>query len=158
MSIYVYIYICVCICICTCIYKPSLVFTLAHTLGVILISDHMYASMLVITALAIFFFPLNLPAALATDSTNFKILVPLKLGFKEFVSWTSSEIPITPNSVVHFSGFAIEVFQKCVEKLNDPISFTLIGYGDGLVDPAYNDLVQKLVSKVLISIYNYLCL
>ena len=133
-----------------------LVFTLGHPFG-----QHpiMHASMLMLTALAVLaFFSPALPTARTTNSTNLKILVPLKLGFKEFVSWTSSEIPITPNSVVHFSGFAIEVFQKCVEKLNDPISFTLIGYGDGLVDPAYNDLVQKLVSKVLISIYNYLCL
>ena len=111
----------------------------------------MYAPMGLITALlvlAIFFSP-EFPTAHATNSSNLKILVPLKLGFEEFVSWQSSEIPVTPNSVVNFSGFAINVFQECVEKLNYRINYTLIGYGDGLVDPTYNDLVQKLVSKVL---------
>ena len=120
----------------------------------------MSTSMLVLATalamLAVFFSP-DLPAALASESANLKILVPLKLGFEEFVSWKSSEIPVTPNSVVNFSGFAIEVFRKCVEKLGYSINYTLVPFGDGVSDPTYNDLVQKLVSKVIHFICFYLC-
>ena len=137
-------------------FSPIFVFTLGPPVG-----QHpvMRASMMLMTAtLAVLaIFAPSFPTARATNSTDLKILVPLKLGFQEFVSWIPSETPVTSNSVVNFSGFAINVFQECVEKLNYHLNYTLIGYGDGLVDPAYSDLVQKLVSKVLRKLYLLIC-
>ena len=89
---------------------------------------------------------------LADDSTTLKILVPLKLGFKEYLEWQSSETLITPNSSVNFSGFAIDVFQACIEKLSYKVNYTLIPYGDGITNPSYQGLVDNIASKVLLMI------
>ena len=92
----------------------------------------------------------------ADDNTNLKILVPLKLGFQEFLQWHSLEIPITPNSSVNFSGFAIDVFQACINKLSYKVNYTFLAYGDGVNNPSYQDLVDKIVSQVLLMINFYL--
>mgnify|MGYP000429769316 FL=1 len=91
------------------------------------------------------------PLIVGADATTLKILVPLKMGFEEFVSWAPSERPVTSDSTVNFTGFAIEVFRECIRKLDYTVNYTLVGYGDGINDPDYNQLVQKLVSKVLFS-------
>ena len=88
----------------------------------------------------------------ADDNTNLKILVPLKLGFEEFVSWKSPDIPITSSSVINFSGFAIDVFQACIDKLSYKVNYTLIAYGGGVINPSYQGLVDKIVSQVLLMI------
>ena len=82
------------------------------------------------------------PLIVGADAT------PLKMGFEEFVSWAPSERPVTSDSTVNFTGFAIEVFRECIRKLDYTVNYTLVGYGDGINDPDYNQLVQKLVSKV----------
>ena len=87
---------------------------------------------------------------------SINILVPLKLGFQEFVRWASVETPPT-NASLTFSGFAIEVFERCVEKLDYTLNYTFIGYGDGINHPLYNDLLQTLVdSEVYTYIYIYI--
>ena len=81
---------------------------------------------------------------------SINILVPLKLGFHEFVTWQSPMITPT-NATLTFSGFSIEVFERCVEiiNLNYTLNYTLIGYGDGISDPNYDQLLQALIdSKV----------
>ena len=85
----------------------------------------------------------------ADDNTNLKILVPLKIGFQEYLQWQSSDKPITPNSSVSFSGFAIDVFQARINKLSYKVDYTLFAYGDGVTNPSYEDLVNKIVSQVL---------
>ena len=102
-------------------------------------------SLLLIIATIIFVVQ-PLPNVAATN--DLKILVPFKMGFQEFVNWSSSDVPPTSNSTFNFSGFSVEVFRQCIEKLN--YSYTLIGYGDRNQTPNYNDLVQKLVSQVLL--------
>ena len=88
----------------------------------------------------------------ADDNTNLKILVPLKQGFPKYLQWQSLEIPITPNSSVSFSGFAIDVFQACIDKLSYKVNYTLIPYGDGITNPSYQGLVDNIASKVLLMI------
>ena len=85
-------------------------------------------------------------------SSSINILVPLKLGFQEFVRWASIQTPPT-NASLTFSGFAIEVFERCVEKLNYTLNYTFIGYGDGITDPSYKDLLQALVDS---EVYTYI--
>jgi hypothetical protein len=88
--------------------------------------------------------PLALDAA---NAANLTILVPLKKGFEEFVRWESaSGTPIAANSTITFSGFAIEVFRECMKRLG--YNYELKAYGDGITDPSYEALVQKLVSGV----------
>ena len=83
---------------------------------------------------------------------SINILVPLKLGFQEFVRWASVETPPT-NASLTFSGFAIEVFERCVEKLDYTLNYTFIGYGDGITEPSYNGLLQALVDS---EVYTYI--
>ena len=114
-----------------------------------------YSSMkyALLLAMTVFIISIITPLPIvADDNTNLKILVPLKLGFQEYLQWQSSEIPITPTSSVNFSGFAIDVFQACINKLSYKVNYTLLGYGDGVTNPSYQDLVDKLVSQVLLMI------
>mgnify|MGYP002776892982 CR=1 FL=1 len=91
-----------------------------------------------------------------SEKSSINILVPLKLGFLEFVRWASVETPPT-NASLTFSGFAIEVFERCVEKLDYPLNYKFIGYGDGITDPSYNDLLHALVdSEVYTYIHTYI--
>jgi hypothetical protein len=68
------------------------------------------------------------------------------------VHWESaSGRPITANSTITFSGFAIEVFRECMHHLNyTDNDYQLIGYGDGMNDPSYDDLIQSLVGWVVL--------
>ena len=95
-------------------------------------------SLLLIIATIIFVVQ-TLPIVASTNDLN--ILVPLKMGFQEFVTWNSSDYPD------HFSGFSVEVFRQCMKKLN--YNYTLKGFGNRDQTPDYTDLVQQLVSKVL---------
>jgi hypothetical protein len=85
---------------------------------------------------------------ISASATNLTILVPLKKGFNEFVRWSSPDSPVMPDSTVAFSGFVIEVFRKCINRLNDSINYTLVPFGDGIDDPSYGDIVKMLVSGV----------
>ena len=87
-----------------------------------------------------------------SEKSSINILVPLKLGFQEFVRWASIQTPPT-NASLTFSGFAIEVFERCVEKLDYSLNYTFIGYGDGITDPSYKDLLQALVDT---EVYTYI--
>jgi hypothetical protein len=81
------------------------------------------------------------------EKTSIKMLVPLKLGFQEFVMWRSvggrNETELT------FSGFSIEVFERCVEilKSDHRLNYTFVAYGDGSIDPQYDGLLQELVDS-----------
>ena len=97
-----------------------------------------------------------------SEKSSINILVPLKLGLPEFVTWASVETPPT-NASLTFSGFAIEVFERCVEKLDYPLNYKFIGYGDGITDPSYNDLLHALVDSEVYTyihtyIYIYICI
>ena len=84
---------------------------------------------------------------IVATTKDLKILVPFKMGFQEFVNWSSSDVSPTSNSTFHFSGFSVEVFRQCMKKLN--YNYTLKGFGNRDQTPDYTDLVQQLVSKVL---------
>ena len=112
-------------------------------------SSKKYALLLVAT---IFMTSIITPLPILADNTNLKILVPLKQGFPKYLQWQSLEIPITPNSSVSFSGFAIDVFQACIDKLSYKVNYTLIPYGDGITNPSYQGLVDNIASKVLLMI------
>jgi hypothetical protein len=85
----------------------------------------------------------------SASAANLTILVPLKMGFNEFVKWEArDELPITPDSELNFSGFVVEVFRECIKRLDYSLDYTLVGFGDGINDPSYAGIVQKLVSGV----------
>jgi hypothetical protein len=86
------------------------------------------------------------------DTKSLNVLVPLKLGFQEFVAWRHSATNATTTTTttsISFSGFSIEVFERCVEvvKLNHTLDYTFVGYGDGLTDPLYDGLLQTLADS-----------
>jgi hypothetical protein len=85
----------------------------------------------------------------SVSAANLTILVPLKMGFNEFVRWSSPDRPVTPDSAISFSGFVIEVFRECIKRLDYPVNYTLVGFGDGIDDPSYAGIVDKLVSGVI---------
>lgn len=94
---------------------------------------------------ALVFAILVIPVA---NAATLKILVPLKKGFEEFVRWKASKIPVTTNSTVNFTGFAIDVFHECIKRLDYTVEYKLTAFGDGVNDPLYDELVQKLVLGV----------
>jgi hypothetical protein len=75
-----------------------------------------------------------------------KILVPLKQGFTEFVRWSSNE-SIPTNATLQFSGFSIDVFKRCAEKLPYDLDYTFVGYDNGAVAPIYDNLLDAFVDS-----------
>jgi hypothetical protein len=112
--------------------------------------ERRYSVAIVVAALFIAAAVLNLGAAPpnSASAANLTILVPLKMGFNEFVNWSSPDRPVRPNSAIEFSGFSVEVFRECIKHLDHSIDYTLVPFGDGINDPSYVKIVEKLVSGV----------
>ncbi|KAJ1291151.1 hypothetical protein BS78_02G296000 [Paspalum vaginatum] len=65
-----------------------------------------------------------------------KIGVPLRTSYKEFVMQDNG-----PDGV---KGFAIDVFKAAISLLPYPVSYKFVLFGDGLKNPSYSELVQKV--------------
>ena len=93
------------------------------------------------------FFILQLLLVLASSSFSaqpadpLRVLVPLKLGFTQFVSW--SGLPANAS----FDGFSVQVFRGAVQGL--PFTYNFVPFGDGRLDPSYDDMVEMVSNGVL---------
>ncbi|KAG2645765.1 hypothetical protein PVAP13_2KG450200 [Panicum virgatum] len=65
-----------------------------------------------------------------------RIGVPLRTSYKEFVTQDNG-----PDGV---KGFAVDVFKAAISLLPYPVSCDFVLFGDGLKNPSYSDLVQKV--------------
>ncbi|KQK15965.1 glutamate receptor 3.4 isoform X1 [Brachypodium distachyon] len=65
-----------------------------------------------------------------------RIGVPLRTSYKEFVMQDNG-----PDGV---KGFSVDVFKSAVSLLPYPVAFNFVLFGDGLKNPSYSDLVQKV--------------
>lgn len=79
----------------------------------------------------------------ANRSKQLKIGVPIRVGFKEFVSRVSGTTDM-------FKGFCIDVFEAAVNLLPYPVSYHFVGFGDGSKNPNYTDLVNMIATGVSI--------
>lgn len=69
-----------------------------------------------------------------------RIAVPYRVIYKEFVSKDSG-----PDGV---KGFCIDVFNAAVALLPYPVPHQFILYGDGVENPSYNEIVEKVAQNV----------
>jgi ionotropic glutamate receptor len=69
-----------------------------------------------------------------------RIGVPLRTSYKEFVMQDDG-----PDGV---KGFAVDVFKAAISLLPYPVSCNFVLFGDGLKNPSYSDLVQKVSENV----------
>ncbi|KAG2637391.1 hypothetical protein PVAP13_2NG515400 [Panicum virgatum] len=67
---------------------------------------------------------------------SMRIGVPLRTSYKEFVTQDKG-----PDGV---KGFAVDVFKAAISLLPYPVSCNFVLFGDGLKNPSYSDLVQKV--------------
>ncbi|XP_021309516.1 glutamate receptor 3.4 isoform X2 [Sorghum bicolor] len=65
-----------------------------------------------------------------------RIGVPLRTSYKEFVMQDNG-----PDGV---KGFAVDVFKAAISLLPYPVSCKFVLFGDGLKNPSYSELVQKV--------------
>ncbi|KAL5197323.1 hypothetical protein ABZP36_000835 [Zizania latifolia] len=68
-----------------------------------------------------------------------RIGVPLRTSYKEFVMQDKG-----PDGV---KGFSVDVFKAAISMLPYPVAFNFVLFGDGLKNPSYSDLVQKVSDK-----------
>ncbi|KAG8099822.1 hypothetical protein GUJ93_ZPchr0013g35312 [Zizania palustris] len=68
-----------------------------------------------------------------------RIGVPLRTSYKEFVMKDKG-----PDGV---KGFSVDVFKAAISLLPYPVAFNFVLFGDGLKNPSYSDLVQKVSDK-----------
>lgn len=73
------------------------------------------------------------------NGKTLRIGVPNRVGYKEFVSKDNS-----PDGV---KGYCIDVFKAAVNLLPYPVPYTFILFGDGINNPKYSDLVQKVADN-----------
>jgi glutamate receptor, ionotropic, plant len=79
-----------------------------------------------------------------------RIGVPLRTSYKEFVTQDNG-----PDGV---KGFAVDVFKAAISLLPYPVSCNFVLFGDGLKNPSYTDLVQKVsenVSSILLHPFEF---
>jgi ionotropic glutamate receptor len=69
-----------------------------------------------------------------------RIGVPLRTSYKEFVMQDNG-----PDGV---KGFAVDVFKAAISLLPYPVSYKFVLFGDGLKNPSYSELVQKVSENV----------
>ncbi|KAK3125186.1 hypothetical protein QOZ80_7BG0601450 [Eleusine coracana subsp. coracana] len=65
-----------------------------------------------------------------------RIGVPLRTSYKEFVMQDNG-----PDGV---KGFSVDVFKSAISLLPYPVSYKFVLFGDGLKNPSYSNLVQKV--------------
>lgn len=65
-----------------------------------------------------------------------RIGVPLRTSYKEFVMQDNG-----PDGV---KGFSVDVFKAAISLLPYPVTCNFVLFGDGLKNPSYSDLVQKV--------------
>ncbi|XP_042465579.1 glutamate receptor 3.4-like [Zingiber officinale] len=65
-----------------------------------------------------------------------RIGVPYRASYKEFISKDSS-----PDGV---QGYCIDVFKAAINLLPYPVPYSFILFGDGIKNPNYNDLMEKV--------------
>ncbi|GJN11584.1 hypothetical protein PR202_ga29785 [Eleusine coracana subsp. coracana] len=65
-----------------------------------------------------------------------RIGVPLRTSYKEFVMQDKG-----PDGV---KGFSVDVFKSAISLLPYPVSYKFVLFGDGLKNPSYSNLVQKV--------------
>jgi len=70
-----------------------------------------------------------------------KIGVPIRVSYKEFVSRVSGTNDM-------FKGFCIDVFQAAINLLPYPVPYQFAGFGDGIQNPNYTDLVDMIAAGV----------
>ncbi|KAH0917233.1 hypothetical protein HID58_024893 [Brassica napus] len=71
-----------------------------------------------------------------------RIGVPNRASFKDFVS------RVNGSSSHKVQGYCIDVFEAAVKLLSYPVPHEFIFFGDGLQNPNYNDLVNKVANGV----------
>ncbi|XP_009121143.1 glutamate receptor 3.1 isoform X2 [Brassica rapa] len=71
-----------------------------------------------------------------------RIGVPNRASFKDFVS------RVNGSSSHKAQGYCIDVFEAAVKLLSYPVPHEFIFFGDGLQNPNYNDLVNKVANGV----------
>lgn len=69
-----------------------------------------------------------------------KIGVPRRVNYLEFVSYSAS--------TKSFTGYAIDVFTSAVALLPYDLSYTLIPFGNGKINPDMDELIEKLSGGV----------
>ncbi|CAL9085344.1 unnamed protein product [Musa acuminata var. zebrina] len=74
--------------------------------------------------------------AFPNNGKPLRIGVPYRTSYKEFVSRDDS-----PDGV---QGYCIDVFKAAVDLLPYPVPLSFILFGDGLKNPSYDDLVQRV--------------
>ncbi|GKU87447.1 hypothetical protein SLEP1_g1842 [Rubroshorea leprosula] len=77
------------------------------------------------------------------EAIRLKIGVPIKNGFSEFVSVPHGTIP---NSIVHPSGYCIDVFKAVMEEIPYTVSYDFYAFEklDGKMAGDYNDLIDQV--------------
>ncbi|CAM0906096.1 unnamed protein product [Alopecurus aequalis] len=65
-----------------------------------------------------------------------RIGVPLRTSYNEFVMQDNG-----PDGV---KGFSVDVFKSAINLLPYPVAYSFVLFGDGLKNPSYNNLVQKV--------------
>ncbi|RWW77343.1 hypothetical protein BHE74_00014497 [Ensete ventricosum] len=84
------------------------------------------------------------------NGKSLRIGVPYRTSYKEFVTKDNG-----PDGV---KGYCIDVFKAAVNLLPYPVPYSVILFGDGLKNPNYNDLVEKVYQNVSASPLTYCCL
>jgi ionotropic glutamate receptor len=69
--------------------------------------------------------------------------VPIKIGYPEFVSAKTDSAGVTT-----YHGFCIDVFETAITYLPYAVSYKFVPFGNGSVMPNYNELIEKIVTKV----------
>ncbi|CAN6481567.1 unnamed protein product [Victoria cruziana] len=77
----------------------------------------------------------------ANNGKQLIIGVPNRASYKEFVSLVKG----TDNTM---KGFCIDVFTAAVNLLPYPVSYKFVPFGDGRSNPSYNELVQRVETRV----------
>ncbi|XP_062188133.1 glutamate receptor 3.4-like [Phragmites australis] len=67
---------------------------------------------------------------------HLRIGVPLRTSYKEFV--------MPDNGPDGVKGFSVDVFKAAISLLPYPVTCKFLLFGDGLKNPSYNDLIQKV--------------
>eukprot|EP01018_Ginkgo_biloba_P007457 Gb_18838 [translate_table: standard] len=76
-----------------------------------------------------------------TSGKQLRVGVPIKEGFKEFVTVEG----IGANQTA--KGFCVDVFEAAIKSLPYPVPYTIIPFGSGESTPSYNDFVDQLAFK-----------
>jgi hypothetical protein len=76
-----------------------------------------------------------------------KIGVPKKAGFKQFITWSSTN----SSNTTSFSGFCIDIFVNALKFLPYSVPYNFVLYGNDST-PTYDDMIEQLVEEVFVAL------